>query len=286
MLSIVKQAGEEPHRVRCWDSLKEVLSHLCGLSRIGHLLKSAGEQIGWGFQFQYPVFVALMAALIFTLGLSLFGVYHIALPGSSTGFRGGESLSSSFLNGVLATVLATPCTAPFLGTALGFAFAASELLMVAVLAWSRDGVALYRPGSASWLDALFTQPGLWMERFKQGMGFLLMGTVLWLLWVLGKQVGSEGCMGRAFARDRVGRWIIGQWIRLEDSIRRRRTVYSVALAIVVASYGLFMHPVLVAAQPARVTPSRQGYGWIPFTPEAVEERVRAGQTVIDFTGNR
>lgn len=291
VLSIVKQAGEEPHRVRMlgFAFAGGIVASFVVLAVSVTLLKSAGEQIGWGFQFQYPGFVALMAALIFALGLSLFGVYHIALPGSSTGFRGGESLSSSFLNGVLATVLATPCTAPFLGTALGFAFATSALLMVAVFFSIGLGMALpyivlaLRPG---WMRFL-PQPGLWMEHFKQGMGFLLMGTVLWLLWVLGKQVGSEGVVwaGAFLLGIALACWIIGQWVRLEDSTRRRRAVYSVALAIVVVSYGLFMHPVLVRAQPLPdVNPSHRGYGWIPFTPEAVEERVRAGQTVfIDFT---
>jgi len=291
VLSIVRQAGEEPHRVRMlgFAFAGGIVASFVVLAVLVTLLKSAGEQIGWGFQFQYPVFVALMAALIFALGLSLFGVYHIALPGSSTGFREGESLSSSFLNGVLATALATPCTAPFLGTALGFAFATSALLMVTVFFSIGLGMALpyivlaLRP---SWMRFL-PQPGLWMERFKQGMGFLLMGTVLWLLWVLGKQVGSEGVVwaGAFLLGIALACWIIGQWVRLEDSTRRRRTVYSIALAITVASYGLFMHPVLVRAQPLPdVTPSQRVYSWIPFTPEAVEERVRAGQTVfIDFT---
>ena len=291
VLSIVKQAGEEPHRVRILGFAFSggIIASFVVLAVLVRLLKGAGEQIGWGFQFQYPGFVAIMAALIFALGLSLFGVYHIALPGNSTGYRGGESLSSSFLNGVLATVLATPCTAPFLGTALGFAFATSALVMVAVFFSIGLGMALpyivlaLRPG---WMRFL-PQPGLWMERFKQGMGFLLMGTVLWLLWVLGKQVGSEGVVwtGAFLLGIALACWIIGQWVRLEDSTRRRRTVYSLAFAIVVAFYGLFMHPVLVRAQPLPdMTPNYRGYSWIPFTPEAVEERVRAGQTVfIDFT---
>jgi len=291
VLSIVNQAGEEPHRVRMlgFAFAGGIVASFVVLAVLVTLLKSAGEQIGWGFQFQYPGFVALMAALIFALGLSLFGVYHIALPGSSTGFRQGESLPSSFLNGVLATVLATPCTAPFLGTALGFAFATSVLLMVAVFFSIGLGMALpyivlaLRPG---WMRFL-PRPGLWMERFKQGMGFLLMGTVLWLLWVLGKQVGSEGVVwaGAFLLGIALACWIIGQWVHLEDSTRRRRTVYSIAVAITVASYGFFMHPVLVRAQPLPdVNPSQRVYSWIPFTPEVVEERVRAGQTVfIDFT---
>ena len=291
VLSIVNQAGEEPHRVRMlgFAFAGGIVASFVVLAVLVTLLKSAGEQIGWGFQFQYPGFVALMAALIFALGLSLFGVYHIALPGSSTGFRQGESLPSSFLNGVLATVLATPCTAPFLGTALGFAFATSVLLMVAVFFSIGLGMALpyivlaLRPG---WMRFL-PRPGLWMERFKQGMGFLLMGTVLWLLWILGKQVGSEGVVwaGAFLLGIALACWIIGQWVHLEDSTRRRRTVYSIAVAITVASYGFFMHPVLVRAQPLPdVNPSQRVYSWIPFTPEVVEERVRAGQTVfIDFT---
>ena len=291
VLSILNQAGEKPHRVRVlgFAFAGGIVASFAALAILVMLLKGAGEQIGWGFQFQYPGFVVLMAALIFALGLSLFGVYHIALPGSNIGFRGGESPSSSFFNGVLATVLATPCTAPFLGTALGFAFAKSAPFMIAIFLSIGVGMALpyvvlaLRPG---WMRFL-PQPGLWMERFKQGMGFLLMGTVLWLLWVLGKQVGSEGIIwaGAFLLGIALACWIVGQWVRLEDSARRRRTVYAGALAVVGASYGLFMHPVLVRAQPLPEVPANnQAYSWIPFTPETVEERVRAGQTVfIDFT---
>ena len=227
-------------------------------------------------------------ALIFALGLSLFGVYEISLAPNQIGYSDGESLSASFFNGVLATVLATPCTAPLLGTALGFAFAQSALMTCAIFASIGVGMALpyvalaLRPGWTRWLP----RPGSWMERFKQGMGFLLMATVLWLLWVLGKQVGTEGVIwtGAFLLGIAVACWILGQWVRLEDGTHRRAVARAVALVVAVSSYTFFMHPVLVRSQPADEMESESSLEWIDFSPEDVERRVRAGQTVfVDFT---
>ena len=127
VLSFLSQAGERRGRMRSIGLIFSagVITTFILLALVVTLLKAGGEQIGWGFQFQSPAFVLFLTALVFVLGLSLFGVVTVRLPGaagSSMGASQGESLTASFLNGVLATVLATPCTAPFLGTALGFAF--------------------------------------------------------------------------------------------------------------------------------------------------------------------
>ncbi len=290
ILSIVGQAGQDPRRVRQlgFAFAAGMVSTFLALALLVVLLKSGGEQIGWGFQFQYPGFVALMTALIFALGLSLFGVYEISLAPNQIGYSDGEGLPASFFNGVLATVLATPCTAPLLGTALGFAFAQSALMTCAIFSSIGVGMALpyvalaLRPGWTRWLP----RPGSWMERFKQGMGFLLMATVLWLLWVLGKQVGTEGVIwtGAFLLGIAVACWILGQWVRLEDGTHRRAVARAVALVVAVSSYAFFMHPVLVRSLPADEMESESSLEWIDFSPEDVERRVRAGQTVfVDFT---
>ena len=146
VLGFVNQAGEETKRVQQlgWAFCAGIVATFLVLALAVLLVKSSGEQIGWGFQFQYPGFVVAMSALVFALALSLFGVYEILLPGTSNlGELGGrEGLTGSFLNGVLATILATPCTAPFLGTALGFAFAQPAGVVIAVFLAIGVGMAL------------------------------------------------------------------------------------------------------------------------------------------------
>ena len=287
VLGFVKQAGEETQRVRQlgWAFCAGIVATFLALALAVLLLKSSGEQIGWGFQFQYPGFVVAMSALVFALALSLFGVYEILLPGtSSLGELGGrEGLTGSFLNGVLATILATPCTAPFLGTALGFAFAQPVAVVVAVFLAIGVGMAL--PYGAlvlepAWIGRL-PKPGPWMVRFKQLMGFLLMATVLWLLWVLGKQTGVEGVVwtGAFLLGLGLACWVWGQWGSFEHPKRSKRVARMAALGLVVGSYAIFVHPLLTADQTTALA-----LDWQPFSAARVEELVADGQMVfIDFT---
>jgi thiol:disulfide interchange protein DsbD len=143
-------------------------------------------------------------------------------------------------------------------------------------------VLALRPG---W-TRLLPRPGPWMERFKQGMGFLLMGTVLWLLWVLGKQLGMEAVVwtGAFLLGLGLSCWIVGQWIDLNSSGTRRRLAWALALLVAGASYGLFLHPLLRAEQQLGVAPQAGDLGWQEFSAQRVETLVRSGRMVfIDFT---
>ena len=127
-----------------------------------------------------------------------------------------------------------------------------------------------------------------MERFKQGMSFMLMATVLWLLWVIGKQIGMEGVIwtGAFLLGVALACWILGQWLNLNASAANRRVVWGIALAVVALSYVVFMQPVLAQEQALNVAdqPAGEDLQWIDFSPEEIERRVGAGQTVfIDFT---
>ena len=223
------------------------------LALIVVLLKSGGEQIGWGFQFQSPAFVLFLTALVFVLALSLFGLVTVRLPGipgSLGGIAESEGYVGSFFNGVLATVLATPCTAPFLGTALGFAFTQPPLTVFAIFAATGLGMALpytvlaLKPGWARFVP----RPGPWMERFKQFMAFLLMATALWLLWVLGKQLGMEAVIwtGAFLLSLAVATWILAEWVDLRSSNRRRLGAWTAAIVITAAGYWIFVHPLLTS----------------------------------------
>ncbi len=156
-------------------------------------LKAGGAQIGWGFQFQSPLFVLAVAYLMFTVGLSLSGVFSIggsvAGIGSSLAERPGYS--GSFFTGVLATIVATPCTAPFMGAAVGFALSQPPASLLAVFFCLGLGLALPYLLLSQWpsLQRRLPKPGVWMDRLKQGLAFPMYGAAVWLVWVLAQQAG-------------------------------------------------------------------------------------------------
>jgi len=292
ILGLVSQSGAEAGRVRRLGLAFAggILASFAGLALLVVALREGGQHLGWGFQFQSPGFVMAMCALVFALGLSLFGVFTVNLPGLGAigTARREEGGLGSFLNGVLATVLATPCTAPFLGAAMGFAFAQPGPAVLGIFLASGAGMALpyaalaLRPG---WTRHL-PKPGAWMERFKQGMGFLLMGTVLWLLWVLGKQLGVEAVVwtGAFLLGLGLACWIVGQCIDLNSPPTRRHLAWALSLLVTGASYSFFLHPLLRDQQELSAAPSQADPGWQPFTAALVESLVGAGRPVfIDFT---
>ena len=292
MMSLVSQAGESVARVRQLGLAftAGILATFLALAATVVALQAGGEQIGWGFQFQSPAFVLFLTGLVFVLGLSLFGVVTFRLPGSGSfgGLGDGEGVGSSFANGVLATVLATPCTAPFLGAALGFAFSQSAPIIFAVFAAAALGMALpyllltWYPG---WMRYL-PKPGAWMERFKQGMGFLLMATVLWLMWVLGKQLGMEAVVwaGSFLLCLALGAWILGSWIDLRSSGRQRLAAWTAALVIAIAGYVVFLRPLLVESAGSQAVAAIADTDWEAFDVERVETHIGEGRTVfVDFT---
>lgn len=292
VLGLVSQSGAEAGRVRLLGLAfaAGIVAAFAGLALLVVALRAGGQQLGWGFQFQSPAFVMAMCALVFALGLSLFGVFTVQLPGlSGVGVQQrDEGGVGSFLNGILATVLATPCTAPFLGAAMGFAFAQPGPVVLGIFLASGTGMALpylvlaLRPG---W-TRLLPKPGPWMERFKQGMGFLLMGTVLWLLWVLGKQLGMEAVVwtGAFLLGLGLACWIVGQWVDLNSSTFRRRLAWVVAAVVVGAGYAGFLHPLLQAEKELDDRPDSGDLVWQEFSVARVESLVAAGRPVfIDFT---
>lgn len=292
VMSLVAQSGSSPARVRQLGLAFSagIVATFLGLAAVVVALQAGGDQLGWGFQFQSPAFVVLLAGLVFVLGLSLFGVVAIRLPGSGTslgGFADGEGPGSSFANGVLATILATPCTAPFLGAALGFAFSQPPATIAAIFLAAGIGMALpylllaWNPAWMAWLP----KPGDWMERFKQGMGFLLMATVLWLLWILGKQLGMEAVVWSAafLLCLALSAWVLGAWIDLRSSGRQRAIAWVVAVGLAVSGFVWFVQPLLQSPGDV-VAANTQDHDWEAFDVDQVEAHIAAGRTVfIDFT---
>jgi thiol:disulfide interchange protein DsbD len=161
-------------------------------------LRAAGTEVGWGFQLQSPVTVAVLAYVLFAMGLSLSGVFYLGSSLQAFGSRltGHSGLGGSFSTGVLAAVVATPCTAPFMATAVGFAF--TQPAMVALTVILALGLGLALPflllTLAPQLIGRLPRPGAWMETLKQLLAFPVYATVAWLVWVLTQQVGPTGLL--------------------------------------------------------------------------------------------
>lgn len=172
-----------------------VLSTFLGLALVVAGLKAGGEEIGWGFQLQSPAFILIMMLILFILSLNLFGLYEFYTPGGSKlgGAQTPEGLSGDFFSGVLTTILATPCSAPFLGTALTFAFTTSNFTIFLMFFMIGLGLAFPFLLTAIFPQslALFPRPGAWMEKLKYFLGLSLLGTAIWLYDVFVSLVNFE-----------------------------------------------------------------------------------------------
>ena len=172
-----------------------VLSSFAAIGLLVIALRSAGQALGWGFQLQQPLFVALLVYLMLAVGMSLSGVFQIggSLAGVGQGLANRSGPAGDFFTGVLACVVASPCTAPFMGGALAYAFAASPI--VALLVFLALGLGLALPflliGFVPALARRLPKPGAWMDTFKQVLAFPMYLTAVWLVWVLGQQRGID-----------------------------------------------------------------------------------------------
>lgn len=199
-LSLVSHAHYSPLQIRLqgWAYTAGVLASFALLAAVLVILKTGGAEIGWGFQFQSPLFVLAMAYLMFLVGLNLSGVFviggSIAGVGSSLADRGGYS--GSFFTGVLATIVATPCTAPFMAAALGYALVQPPVKLFAIFLSLGLGLALPYLLLANWpgLQRWLPRPGLWMERTKQFLAFPMYAAAAWLVWVLAQQVNANAVL--------------------------------------------------------------------------------------------
>jgi thiol:disulfide interchange protein len=218
ILHLTEQREETPGRVRLHGIAYAlgILACFSILAGVLHGLRAGGAEIGWGFQLQSPLMVASLAFILFALALSLSGILTI---GTSLTRVGGNrllqqgGLSGSFFAGVLATVVATPCTAPFMGASIGFALVQPFVVGLAVFLALGLGLALpflvlaFVPG----LQRLLPRPGRWMETLKQLLAFPLYATVAWLIWVLSFQVGPSGLLAALAALVLIafGAWAFG-----------------------------------------------------------------------------
>ena len=255
-------------------------------------LKGAGRDVTWGgFQFTNAYFVLALSVIVLVFALNLFGVFEIALPQSvtrsllSTSER--KDLLGSFFQGVFATVLATPCSAPFLGAALGFAFTQSPAVILAMFVAIAAGMSapyLLLSAQPAWLRFL-PKPGQWMLHVKQFMGFLLLATLLFLLYVLGSQRGLEGAIWASCFLLVISLvcWMKGAFAVPTASAAKRTLVLVLMLLLVLGSGLYFIAGKFQSAKLASAGSQIRG-GWQPFTPERLQTELEQGRTVfVDFT---
>ncbi|KMO14122.1 protein-disulfide reductase DsbD family protein [Methylobacterium platani] len=239
VLSLVRHSGESPARVRLHGLAYAagVLATFLGLAGLLIALRAGGAQIGWGFQLQSPLVVAGLAYGLLAMGLSLSGVWHLGgrAAGLGDGLARRAGLEGSFFTGVLATVVATPCTAPFMGAAVGYGLTQGAAVALTVFAALGLGLALPFALLAAWPAGLrrLPRPGAWMETLKGILAFPLYLTVAWLVWVLSQQVGPTGLMAGLTGLVLVGfcAWTIERG-RMAGPLARRSAQAAVLLGLV------------------------------------------------------
>jgi len=249
------------------------------------ILKSSGELFGWGFQFQNPVFVLTLITIIFIFSLSLFDVFTLNAPQrgviKASKYSAGKSYSGSFITGIFAVLVATPCTAPFMGAALGFAFSQTPLVIILIFSSLSLGFALpfVLLGLFPALIKKMPKPGKWMNTFKEFMGFLLLGTVIYLLTSLYGLIGSsiKGVLWFLLFTG-LAVWIFGRFgSAIEKRIKRIISLF-VTLLIITLSAMQFLNLNIVEKE----TVDRNDI-WEEFSTELVEKyRAENIPVFIDF----
>ncbi|CAN7634226.1 protein-disulfide reductase DsbD family protein [Acidovorax sp. LjRoot117] len=248
-------------------------------------LRAAGEAVGWGFQLQSPAVVAGLAALFTVIGLNLAGVFEFGhfLPSSVASLQARHPVADSFLTGVLAVAVASPCTAPFMGASMGLTATLPVPQALAVFAVLGLGLALPYL-AASFIPAVaraLPRPGAWMDTFRKFMAFPMFATVVWLVWVLGQQSGIDGAGALLILLVGVG--LVAWSLSLAGRARRWMATVSVAaFALLAWSFG--PHITNVSAAPTSQSTSAGGPQWQAWAPGAAEQIVASGRPVfVDFT---
>jgi len=242
-------------------------------------LRATGEAVGWGFQLQSPLVVTFLALLFFALGLNLSGVFEFSslLPQSLASASFEHPVVDSFFSGVLAAVVASPCTAPFMGAALGYAVTQNPWTALAVFGALGCGMAapyILLAWFPAWLKRL-PKPGPWLAKFKQLLAFPMYATVVWLAWVLSLQIGPNAIvwLGAAMVLIALGTWLLGQ-------TTTARWRFAAALVIALGLYAAWPTGETVAAG----TSKSRSDGWAPFAAADIAALNAAGTPVfVDFT---
>ena len=283
-LALVQSSGEERSRLRSHGLVYTlgILVSFWAIVAVLLVLRAGGSQAGWGFQLQSPTFIAVLAAGLFFFALSLAGQFDLGLSLTSVGgdLAQKQGYAGSFFTGVLATIVATPCTAPLMGAAIGFALAQPAGVTFAVFTALGLGLAtpyLLLSFQPTWTRIL-PRPGAWMEVLKQVTAVPLFATVIWLAWVYGRLFTGGGSAASGAGIDHVARlllcflllavagWVLGRW-----PARWPSAIVATLIAVLALATPLY--------QPKDTT-----LVWQPYSQSALDQARAAGHPVfIDFT---
>ena len=300
LFSLIKQAGESRKRLLMLGSATTVgiLASFWLLAAIVAVVKTGGGNAGWGMQFQSAGFIAFMVVILTAFAMSFFGVFEIWLPGNATTKMDSagrkQGLAGAFFTGALLVLLSTPCSAPFLGTAMGFAFTASTPVLFLFFTAAGIGLALpYMLVSAfPSILKVFPKPGAWMVTLQKVMGVLLLGTVAWLLWVVHEQAGNFGV--GLFASIAVASIacsvLLGKFAPPGVAFIREIAALAISIVFLATFWFAFASPnyeaevnAIFEAKAAQLITED---GWYRYTPELIEDFAKYGRTVfIDATAD-
>jgi thiol:disulfide interchange protein DsbD len=300
ILGFVNEARSEPRHVRMLGLIYAlgVLVSFLVLAAVVIGVKAAGHKAGWGMQFGNPIFLVCLITLVTLVALNLFGLFEVTLHGramdSASGLSSKHGAPGAFFNGVLATVLATPCTAPFLSIALGFAFAQSAAVILLVFAAVAAGLAspyVLLSWNPAWLKFL-PKPGAWMEKFKMAMAFPMLLTAVWLFNLAAGNYGDRVMwLGVFLVMIAFAAWIFGEFVQRG----RKNKIFAVITvsAMLVGAYAFALENQLRWREP--LVPIKNGSGlvhdtggiaWQTWSPEALMQARATGRPVlVDFTAD-
>ena len=300
LFSLIKQAGESRSRLLALGTSTTVgiLVSFWLLAAIVAAVKAGGGNAGWGMQFQSAGFIAFMVVILTAFAMSFFGVFEVWLPGSATtkmdsaGRKNG--LLGAFFTGALLVLLSTPCSAPFLGTAMGFAFTASTPVLFLFFTAAGVGLALPYMLVSAFPSVLkvFPKPGAWMVTLQKIMGVLLLGTVAWLLWVVREQAGNfgVGVFATIAFLSIILSFAIGKIA--PPGVAFIREVASIVISIILLAVFWFTFAApkyeaeVNAIFDARAAQLITEDGWYRYTPELIDDFAKYGRTVfIDATAD-
>lgn len=300
LFSLIKQAGESRSKLVSLglSTTAGILVSFWVLAGIVAAIKAGGGAAGWGMQFQSPGFIAFMIVILTAFAMSFFGVFEIWLPGSATtrmdaaGHKAG--IAGAFFTGALLVLLSTPCSAPFLGTAMGFAFTASTPVLFLFFTAAGLGLALPYLLVSAFPGALkvFPKPGKWMVILQKVMGVLLLATVAWLLWIVNEQAGEMGValfagflLATAFYSFCIGKFAPpGSSFAYEV---RLLVIGAIALAFAWFTWSAPQYEKILEERfNARMAQQVLEDGWYRYSPQLVAEFAKAGRTIfIDATAD-
>lgn len=284
-LSLVKIAEKHPEQARLHGMSYTLGVIISFLAIAGTLvaLKLGGANIGWGFQLQNPVIITLLAYLLFTIGLNLSGVFEFGGGLSNVGGKlaQGHGYKNSFFTGILATIVATPCTAPFMGAALGYALFQPAIISLSVFAALGFGLALpylllsFLPH----LQHILPKPGAWMDVFKQLLAFPMYLSAIWLVWVLSQQTGARGMLGALLGMIAIG---FGVWLLSHRPRGKKKRITLIILAVLsfIMALGFLPSSEAKPDQDATIEQSSNALLHEPYSVEALNEALSNSDPVF------